>query len=547
MRVFRTFLEGGVRDHRLHRRPRDDAHAPARRVRLPLPHRRADARRGAGRERDGPRGTLRRAWSTSEAKGDMTTALRRTPLHARHVELGARMVPFAGWEMPVYYVGISEEHRAVRARAGVFDVSHMGQLEVSGDGSQGVPAARAVQRPRPPAHPARRSTRCCTNEQGGIVDDLIAYRLGTDRWLLVVNASNVEADFAHLQAQDLPAAGVELVDRSAELRHGRAAGPRRHGDAGDPVGPRATRRSTACDEFEVMEGSIGGIRCLHRAHGLHRRARRGADPVLGRHGAALRHAAAAAASTASCPAASARGTPCGSRSATRCTATTSRPRPTRSRRGSAGSARSTRTSPARTCCGASRPRGRSGRLVALRMLDRAIPRAGHRAAPRGRAGRGGHERHAVAEPRPRDRPRLSSRRPRRARERRAGRRPRARARRRGGAEAALQEGDLRMAAEESYPDDLRYHPEHDWVRIDGDEAVFGITWYAQDALGEVVYYEPPEASARVRGRRAVRRARVREGRVRRDRAAGRARSWPSTRPSWSRPSSSTRIRTARAG
>ena len=54
-----------------------------------------------------------------------------------------------------------------------------------------------------------------------------------------------------------------------------------------------------------------------------------------------------------------------------------------------------------------------------------------------------------------------------------------------------------MAAEESYPEDLRYHPEHDWVRIDGDEAVFGITWYAQDALGEVVYYEPPEASARV--------------------------------------------------
>ena len=54
-----------------------------------------------------------------------------------------------------------------------------------------------------------------------------------------------------------------------------------------------------------------------------------------------------------------------------------------------------------------------------------------------------------------------------------------------------------MPADESYPDDLRYHAEHDWVRLDGDEAVFGITWYAQDALGEVVYYEPPEASSRV--------------------------------------------------
>ena len=68
-------------------------------------------------------------------------------------------------------------------------------------------------------------------------------------------------------------------------------------------------------------------------------------------------------------------------------------------------------------------------------------------------------------------------------------------------------------AEGVYPDDLRYHREHDWVRLDGDEAVFGITWYAQDSLGEVVYFDPPGVGAQVDGRRAVRRARVREGRL----------------------------------
>jgi aminomethyltransferase len=68
----------------------------------------------------------------------MTSSLRRTPLYDRHEELGARMVEFGGWEMPVYYVGINEEHRAVRARAGLFDVSHMGQLEITGSGAEAL-------------------------------------------------------------------------------------------------------------------------------------------------------------------------------------------------------------------------------------------------------------------------------------------------------------------------------------------------------------------------------------------------------------------------
>ena len=74
-------------------------------------------------------------------------------------------------------------------------------------------------------------------------------------------------------------------------------------------------------------------------------------------------------------------------------------------------------------------------------------------------------------------------------------------------------------AEESYPEELRYHPEHDWARIEGDEATFGITWYAQDALGEVVFYEPPEVGAQVTQGPGLRRGRVGEGGLRRLRAA----------------------------
>ena len=86
-------------------------------------------------------------------------------------------------------------------------------------------------------------------------------------------------------------------------------------------------------------------------------------------------------------------------------------------------------------------------------------------------------------------------------------------------------------AEASYPDDLMYHPEHDWARIDGDTATFGITWYAQDQLGEVVFFDPPEVGADRHQGRALRRGRVREGRLRRDRAALAARSSRSTRRS----------------
>jgi aminomethyltransferase len=124
-----------------------------------------------------------------------TAALKRTPLHAAHVRLGARMVPFGGWDMPVQYTGIVEEHRTVRRAVGCFDVSHMGEFEL-----RGPDALRALQRLTTNDVAAletgqvQYSLLCA--EGGGIVDDLTLYRLADDHFMLTVNAANIDKDWA---------------------------------------------------------------------------------------------------------------------------------------------------------------------------------------------------------------------------------------------------------------------------------------------------------------------------------------------------------------
>src|SRR5579884_1737539 len=109
--------------------------------------------------------------------------LRRTPLYDWHVALGARMVPCAGWEMPVQYAGVIAEHRAVRTDAGVFDVSHMGELEVEGPRA-GELLQGALSNDLDRLEPGEAQYTLLTNETGGIVDDLIVYRLGARSYLL---------------------------------------------------------------------------------------------------------------------------------------------------------------------------------------------------------------------------------------------------------------------------------------------------------------------------------------------------------------------------
>jgi aminomethyltransferase len=139
--------------------------------------------------------------------------MRTTPLHDRHREAGARLVPFASWEMPVQYAGIKEEHMAVRSAAGVFDVSHMGEVETSGPG-----ALEFLQRvlsndvAKIPVGGAQYSLLC--REDGGVLDDLFTYRLGEDRYLTVTNASNHERDFEWMRRR-ADRFEVEVADRHA--------------------------------------------------------------------------------------------------------------------------------------------------------------------------------------------------------------------------------------------------------------------------------------------------------------------------------------------
>jgi aminomethyltransferase len=127
----------------------------------------------------------------------VTATLRETPLHARHVSLGARMVPFAGWSMPVQYGGVIEEHRAVRSGAGIFDVSHMGRFEIRGDDAQ-HDLQRLLSNDLAALGAGDAQYSLLTNAAGGIVDDLIVYRR-PDGYLLVVNAANRDVDLAHLR------------------------------------------------------------------------------------------------------------------------------------------------------------------------------------------------------------------------------------------------------------------------------------------------------------------------------------------------------------
>jgi aminomethyltransferase len=119
--------------------------------------------------------------------------LRRTPLHGRHAAAGARLVPFAGWEMPVQYEGIRQEHVAVRTGAGIFDVSHMGEVETRGpDAEAFLQRVLSNDVTKIPVGGAQYSVLC--REDGGVLDDLFTYRLEDDRYLTVTNASNHERD-----------------------------------------------------------------------------------------------------------------------------------------------------------------------------------------------------------------------------------------------------------------------------------------------------------------------------------------------------------------
>ena len=149
--------------------------------------------------------------------------LRRTPLHERHRAAGAKLVPFAGWEMPLQYAGIQAEHVAVRRHAGVFDVSHMGQIETRGpDAPALLQLLLSNDIRRLPEGGAQYGVIC--NENGGVLDDLFTYRLAECHFLTVTNAANHERDLAWFQSH----AGdfdVDLIDRLSDYAMLAVQGP----------------------------------------------------------------------------------------------------------------------------------------------------------------------------------------------------------------------------------------------------------------------------------------------------------------------------------
>ncbi|MCB2230872.1 glycine cleavage system aminomethyltransferase GcvT [bacterium] len=142
-----------------------------------------------------------------------TSEVAKTPFHDYHVAAGARMVDFAGFRMPVQYKGIQVEHLAVRNNIGLFDLSHMGEFEVSGPGALDF-LQKTTTNNVAELSPGKIQYSCMPTESGGIVDDLLVYRL-EDSYMLVVNAANIDKNFAHLSKYVTD--GVKLVDRSSEF------------------------------------------------------------------------------------------------------------------------------------------------------------------------------------------------------------------------------------------------------------------------------------------------------------------------------------------
>ena len=180
--------------------------------------------------------------------------LKRTPLFDVHVRAGAKMVPFGGWEMPVQYAGIIEEHRAVRGAVGLFDISHMGELEVRGPEALAVVQRLTTNDASVLAEGQVQYTLLCDPE-GGVVDDLTLYRLGPEQFMLTVNAANTDKDWAWVTAQG---AGAEWRNVGVETGLLAVQGPR----AEALVGRLADRDVRGIAYYHCARGRVAGVSAL---------------------------------------------------------------------------------------------------------------------------------------------------------------------------------------------------------------------------------------------------------------------------------------------
>ncbi|HTK44520.1 MAG TPA: glycine cleavage system aminomethyltransferase GcvT [Patescibacteria group bacterium] len=200
--------------------------------------------------------TEQSATTTPASEAGSAEHLHETALIDIHRALGARLIEFGGWLMPVQYTGILDEHRAVRERAGLFDLSHMGELFVEGDDAGDALAAALVSDPRSLAVGRAQYSMICAPD-GGVIDDLIVYRLGPERFLVVANASNASVVSDELASRLVRWRAV-LDDRSLATSLVAIQGPR----AAGVLAPLTDVDLDGLRYYAIAEGQVAGIPAL---------------------------------------------------------------------------------------------------------------------------------------------------------------------------------------------------------------------------------------------------------------------------------------------
>lgn len=182
--------------------------------------------------------------------------LKRTPLHSFHTAHGGRMVDFAGWEMPVQYKSIIEEHKAVRTTAGLFDVSHMGEVDVVGPGAESF-LNHLVTNDVSTLYPGRVLYSPMCRPDGGVVDDLLVYMREPGRYFLCINASNIAKDLTWIREQAAEY-DVTITDRSDDYALLAVQGPQ----AAKIVQTLTGAKLPILRYYHFQEGTVAGVQCI---------------------------------------------------------------------------------------------------------------------------------------------------------------------------------------------------------------------------------------------------------------------------------------------
>lgn len=178
---------------------------------------------------------------------------KRTALYDKHVSLGAKMVPFAGFEMPVQYTGVTEEHFAVREKVGIFDVSHMGQFFVEGPSANDL-LQYITTNNVDLLEDGKAQYSCLPNGSGGIVDDLIIYKMNDEKYFVVVNASNIDKDWNQFQKYN-DRFGAKLINASDEMSLIAIQGPK----ATETLQKLTDTNLSEIPYYHFVEGTVDGI------------------------------------------------------------------------------------------------------------------------------------------------------------------------------------------------------------------------------------------------------------------------------------------------